>query len=96
MTYTLVIASYRYGHLAAHSIETALSQSKPFDKIIFVDDAAGDCTHLQKLYPQVEFLFREKNLGIVANFQDMLNRVQTDYVMFLGADSPSTKNSLRT
>ena len=87
MTYSLVIASYGYGHLAAHAIETALSQSKSFDKIIFVDDAAGDCAHLKKLYPQIEFIFRENNLGIVANFQDMLNRVQTDYVMFLGADN---------
>jgi glycosyltransferase involved in cell wall biosynthesis len=87
MTYTLVIASYKYGHLAAHAIETALSQSKPFDKIYFVDDGAGDCSHLPKLYPQVEFILRNENLGIVANFQDMLNRVQTDYVMFLGADN---------
>jgi glycosyltransferase involved in cell wall biosynthesis len=105
MTYSLVIASYRYGHLAAHAIESALSQYSfldtetawfgnppdslaiSFDKIYFVDDGAGDCTHLPKLYPQVEFILREKNIGIVDNFQDMLNRVQTDYVMFLGADN---------
>lgn len=87
MTYSLVISSYKYGHLAAHAIETALSQSKPFDKIYFVDDGVGDCTHLPKLYPQVHFILRAENLGIVANFQDMLNRVETDYVMFLGADN---------
>ena len=87
MTYSLVIASYKYGHLAAHAIESALSQSKPFDKIYFVDDAAGDCGHLPSLYPQIEFILREKNIGIVANFQDMLNRVETEYVMFLGADN---------
>ena len=87
MTYSLVIASYKYGHLAAHAIESALSQSKPFDKIYFVDDAAGDCCHLPSLYPQIEFILREKNIGIVANFQDMLNRVETEYVMFLGADN---------
>ena len=107
MTYSLVISSYKYGHLAAHSIESALSQSRKefsemlffkegsphpappisFDKIYFVDDGAGDCAHLPKLYPQVEFILREKNLGIVDNCQDMLNRVETDYVMFLGADN---------
>ena len=87
MTYSLVIASYKYGHLAAHAIESALSQSKPFDKIYFVDDGAKDCGHLPSLYPQVEFILREKNIGIVANFQDMLNRVETDYVIFLGADN---------
>jgi glycosyltransferase involved in cell wall biosynthesis len=87
MTYSLVICSYNYGHLAAHAIESALSQSLLFDKIYFVDDGARDCTHLPAIYPEVEFIFREKNLGIVANFQDMLNRVETEYVMFLGADN---------
>ena len=87
MTYSLVICSYKYGHLAAHAIESALSQSKRFDKIYFVDDGVGDCEHLLKLYHEVNFTFRRHNLGIVANFQDMLNKVQTDYVMFLGADN---------
>lgn len=96
MTYSLVISSYKYGHLAAHAIETALSQTKPFDKIYFVDDGVGDCFHLPNLYPQVEYVFRRKNLGIVANFQDMLNRVSTDYVMFLGADNWLRSDTLKS
>ena len=50
MTYSLVICSYKYGHLAAHAIESALSQSKRFDKIYFVDDGVGDCEHILILY----------------------------------------------
>ncbi|MCB1331873.1 MAG: glycosyltransferase [Maritimibacter sp.] len=84
---TLVIASYRYGHLAAQAIESALSQSRPFAKILFVDDGVGDCAHLPALYPQLEYVMRPKNLGVVANFQDMLMRVDTPRVMFLGADN---------
>jgi glycosyltransferase involved in cell wall biosynthesis len=87
MTYGIVISSFNYGHLAAHAIESVLSQTRKYDKIWFVDDGAGDCTHLEKLYPQVEFVFRESNLGIVENFNNMLSRVDTDYVMFLGADN---------
>jgi len=87
MTYSLVISSFKYGHLAAHAIESALSQTKKFDKIYFVDDGVGDCEHLLKLYNEVNFTFRRHNLGIIENFQDMLNKVQTDYVMFLGADN---------
>lgn len=86
-SYSIVIASYRYGHLASHAIESVLSQSKPFDKIYFVDDAAGDCQHLPKLYPSVEFVLREKNMGVIDNFNDMLSKIKTDYVMFLGADN---------
>lgn len=87
MTYGIVISSFHYGHLAAHAIESVLSQNRPYDKIWFVDDGAGDCAHLEKLYPQVEFVFRKENLGIVENFNNMLSRVDTDYVMFLGADN---------
>lgn len=86
-TITVVISSYKYGHLAAHCIESVLSQTVRPDKILFVDDGIGDCYHLKKLYPEVDFVFRKKNLGTVANFQDMLNRVNTDYCMFLGADN---------
>jgi glycosyltransferase involved in cell wall biosynthesis len=84
---TVVIASYRYGHLAAHCIESVLCQTKKADRILFVDDGVGDCNHLPKLYPSIEYVMRENNLGTVANFQDMLNRVETDRCLFLGADN---------
>lgn len=90
MTYGIVISSFKYGHLAAHCIESVLCQTKKFDKIWFVDDGAGDCQHLVSLYDGrgINFILREENLGIVANFSDMLmKKVDTDYVMFLGADN---------
>jgi len=84
---TIVIASYQYGHLAAHCIESVLSQSKMPQSIFFVDDGANDCHHLPALYPEINYIFRRKNWGIVNNFQDMLMKVSTEYVMFLGADN---------
>jgi hypothetical protein len=51
---TVVISSYKYGHLAAHCIESVLCQTKKADKILFVDDGVGDCHHLPKLYPSIE------------------------------------------
>ena len=39
------------------------------------------------IYPKIEYTFRDKNLGVVQNFQNMLERVETQYVMFLGADN---------
>jgi glycosyltransferase involved in cell wall biosynthesis len=87
MTNTCVIASYRYGHLAAQAIESVLNQTKKFDKVLFVDDGVGDCEHLPAIYPEVQFILRPENIGVVANFNDMLSRVETDRVMFLGADN---------
>jgi glycosyltransferase involved in cell wall biosynthesis len=84
---TVVIASYRYGHLACHCIESVLSQTTLPERILFVDDAAGDCKHLPHLYPEVEYVLRGKNLGVVNNFQDMLMRVTSEYTLFLGADN---------
>ena len=84
---TVVIASYGYGHLAAHCIESLLSQTILPERILFVDDGAHDCLHLEPLYPEIEFVHRPKNLGTVANFQDMLERVKTEYVIFVGADN---------
>lgn len=87
MTISCVISSYKYGHLAGHCIDSVISQTRKPDKIYFVDDGVGDCKHLPEIYPEVEYVFRETNLGTVDNFQDMLQKVDTDYVMFLGADN---------
>ena len=84
---TVVIASYRYGHLAAHCIESLLSQTTLPTRILFVDDGGLDCNHLPSLYPDIEYVLRDQNLGVVDNFQDMLSRVNTEYVLFIGADN---------
>ena len=84
---TIVVASYQYGHLAAHCIESILSQTRAPERILFVDDGVGDCAHLPAIYPEVEYVLRDENLGTVDNFQDMLMRVQTEYTMFIGADN---------
>jgi glycosyltransferase involved in cell wall biosynthesis len=73
--------------LAANCIESVLCQTKKFDQILFVDDGAGDCEHLPKIYPELEYTLRPQNLGVVANFQNMLTDVKTDMVMFVGADN---------
>lgn len=97
-TIGLVIASYKYGHLAAHAMESALAQTQPFDKIWFVDDGAGDCEHLiDKYADRVIFKLLPKNLGIVDNFQQMLMEVvDIDYVMFLGADNWLSASTVKT
>lgn len=94
MRTTLCIMSYRYGHLAAQAIESALYQTEPFDRIMFFDDGVGDCDHLPDIYPEVEFILRPTNMGIVDNFNDALDRVKTERVMFLGADNWLAHNTL--
>jgi glycosyltransferase involved in cell wall biosynthesis len=87
MTLTVNIMSYKYGHLAAHSIESVLNQRRRPDVIRFFDDGVGDCKHLPEIYPEVEFVLRPKNLGVIDNFNDALSRVTTERVLYLGADN---------
>lgn len=87
MTLTVNIMSYKYGHLAAQAIESVLSQTLMPDEIRFYDDAAGDCGHLSAIYPEVDFILRPENLGVVDNFNSALARTGTDRVIFLGADN---------
>ncbi|MBU3625627.1 glycosyltransferase family 2 protein [Polynucleobacter sp. JS-Safj-400b-B2] len=84
---TVVIASFRYGHLAAHCIESLLSQTIRPEKILFVDDGGLDCGHLPDLYPDIEYILRHENLGVVDNFQNILSQIDTEYVLFIGADN---------
>lgn len=84
---TVNIMSYGYGHLAAQAIESVLNQSKLPGVIRFFDDGAGDCKHLPKIYPEIEYVLRDDNWGIVPNFNDALRLTTTEKVMFLGADN---------
>lgn len=84
---TVVISSYKYGHLAAHCIESILGQSELPERIMFVDDCAGDCSHIHKHYPEIEYYENPENYGTVKNFQNMLDKVTGKYCMFIGADN---------
>lgn len=91
---TIVISSYRYGHLAPHCIESVLSQTVKPERVLFVDDGAGDCDSLPKIYPEIEFVLRKSNIGIIDNFNDMLDRVKSEFVMFIGADNWLTSHAV--
>ena len=84
---TVVVSSYKYGHLAAHCVESILSQSVQPERVMFVDDCAGDCAHIHKHYPEIEYYENPENYGTVKNFQNMLDKVTSEYCMFIGADN---------
>ena len=99
-TVSVCIFSYNYAHLLAHSIESVLCQTRKADKIYVIDDGAKDgvdkILEKYKDYNIISIL-RDKNLGIVDNFQDVLNRLDTTHALMLGADNylhPNTLNRL--
>lgn len=93
---TVVVSSYKYGHLAAHCVESLLSQSEKPERILFVDDCAGDCAHIHKYYPEIEYYENPENYGTVKNFQNMLCKVTSEYCMFIGADNWLRSDAIKT
>ena len=93
---TIIIASYRYGHLAANCIESVLSQTCKPGKIMFLDDGVGDCEHLKDLYKDhdIEWVLRDENMGAAENFHDALMRVKTPKYMLIGADNWISSNTV--
>lgn len=87
VTLTVNIMSFKYGHLVSQAVESVLWQSLQPDVLRVYDDGVGDCFFVSEKYPDVELIEREKNMGIVDNFNDALHRTTTDRVMFLGADN---------
>jgi len=85
---TVVIVGYNYGHLIANAIDSVQGQTIQPNRVLVVDDASFDCTcDVAKKYG-VEYIQREKNLGTLANFNDILmNHVDTERMMLLGADN---------
>lgn len=61
MTIQVNIISYGYAHLAAHCIESVLSQTRKPDRVLVVDDGKHDGIEKMGRYP-VEILVREKTL----------------------------------
>ncbi len=98
-TISVCIFSYNYAHLLAHSIESVLCQTRKADKIYVIDDGAKDGVE-KVLEKYKEFniipILREKNLGIVDNFQDVLEKLDTSHAMMLGADNYIHPKTLET
>jgi GT2 family glycosyltransferase len=96
----VIIPSYNYGNFLAEAAESALRQTVPPDQILIVDDASTDDTELigravQESHSDlVTFVRNETNLGIVGTFNKAVEMMETDYVVFLGADNRFVSNYL--
>lgn len=87
MTVTVAIASYGYGHLVGHCIDSVLSQTVMPDRVVVVDDGAHDGAAQVAGRMGIEAVERDANLGVVGNFQAILESCGTDRLMLLGADN---------
>ncbi len=88
---TCLINNFNYKDYVCEAIDSALSQTHPFDEIIVVDDAStdGSITILQELYGKnsnVKIIIHEQNQGQLAAVTTGFLQSTGDVIFFLDAD----------
>ncbi len=88
---TCIITNYNYGAYLPQAVDSASSQTTPFDEIIIVDDASTDnslvvLSELSKRVDRLKIFRREVNAGQLAAFETGIMQSSGDIVFFLDAD----------
>ncbi|QDV72121.1 glycosyltransferase family 2 protein [Botrimarina mediterranea] len=90
MRLSCLINNYNYGRFVAEAVDSALSQSAPFDEIIVVDDGSNDqslavLSALEQRCPRLKVV-RKPNGGQLSAFSAGLAASTGDVLYFLDAD----------
>ena len=88
---TIFIPTYKRPQMLKKAIESALSQTYQNIQVVVCDNASGDDTHAVvseylKKDPRLRSICHSKNMGMLANYQFALSRVETEFFSFLSDD----------
>lgn len=90
-TLTAVICNYNHGRYIGQALEAILSQSRPPDDFVIVDDGSTDDS-VKIIGPYaarhvcIRFIRNERNLGAMASIERALGVAQGDYLYWGAAD----------
>lgn len=90
-TLTALICNFNHGRFISRAIEAMLTQSRPPDEFLVVDDGSTDDSadiirSWVARYPAIRFLQNERNLGFHASFQRAITEATCDFVYSGAAD----------
>ncbi|RTY66263.1 glycosyltransferase [Flavobacterium bomense] len=91
---TICIPTYNRSEYVINQLSFVLKELKSINNLIDVkvSDNFSDMKHREKLIyfhknnPQFELFLNKKNLGLIGNFYSLLQKVNSEYVWFLGDD----------
>lgn len=84
---TAIIPTFNRRPFLRHSLDSVLSQTRPADEIIVVDDGSSDDTQalIRQCYPTVRYLYQD-NQGISAARNYGIRHAAGDWLAFLDSD----------
>ena len=90
-TLSATLCNYNHGHVVARAIQAMLSQSRPPDELVIVDDGSTDDSvavieALARANPCVRFIRHPRNLGLHAANDTALRHVTSDYLYMAASD----------
>src|SRR4051812_18986927 len=90
-TLSVVHANYNHGKYISRAIEAIVSQSRPPDEYIILDDGSTDNSveiieRYAARYPYIQVVKNERNLGLMANTPRLLGMAKSDYLYTAASD----------
>lgn len=90
-TLSVVVPNYNHARYLPRALDALLSQDRPADEIIVVDDCSTDdspniIAAFAAKYPSVRLLANAKNMGVIAALARGMNEARGQYVYFGAAD----------
>src|SRR5690242_11859187 len=88
---SVVLPNYNHADFLPGAVEGLLSQRRPADEIIIINDGSTDnsadlIADLAHAYPNIRAVFLKENRGVVACMNYGLTLAEGDYIYFCAAD----------
>ncbi|MBM3777387.1 MAG: glycosyltransferase family 2 protein [Acidimicrobiia bacterium] len=86
-----LMCNYNHAGLVARAIDAIMTQSRPPDELIVLDDASTDDSlevieRCASRHPAIRVLRHVRNAGVIASVNELLAEAQGDYVFTASAD----------
>jgi glycosyltransferase involved in cell wall biosynthesis len=98
-TVTVGIPTYNRAELLRETLESVLAQTYPNFRLLITDNASTDETaKTVAAYPdsRIDYIRNEHNIGMIANFNRLIDLTQTDFLMLLPDDDLLYPDYLRS
>ncbi|MBL6448102.1 glycosyltransferase family 2 protein [Fulvivirga sp. 29W222] len=96
---TIGIPTYNGGSSLRRAVQSALDQDYDHLEILIADNGSTDetpelCHELVKLFPFIKYIRHPENIGMLGNFEFLLQNASGDYFMWLAVDDTLTKHTV--